>query len=265
MTYVATVRRFAEHFGKSPELATEEDLRLYFLFLTQERKISRSTLTIALCALKLLFETTLHRSWPTLKLLRPAKEKKLPVVLSRAEVGKILRAVRDPVCRLCLRTIYACGLRLSEGLRLEISQIDGARQMLRVRGKGNKDRYVPLPLEILQELRHLWRFHRCPRWMFPRCEEGQMRASAQAEPIPTTTLSYAFKTATRASGVSKKAHIHTLRHSYATHLLEAGVNLRVIQEILGHTSPVTTAIYTHLTPVVRAAVAVSIKDVINGL
>src|ERR1043165_9181679 len=112
--YVTAVRQFARHFGKSPEQLNEEDVRRYFLFLTLERKFARPTATIAMCALKLLFQRALRRDWPTLKLLRPPKEKKLPVVLSRAEVRKVLGAVRNPLYRVCLRTIYACGLRLNE-------------------------------------------------------------------------------------------------------------------------------------------------------
>jgi site-specific recombinase XerD len=144
--------------------------------------------------------------------------------------------------RVCLSTIYACGLRLQEGLHLQISHIDGDRQLLHVcHGKGGKDRYVPLPQPILRMLRQYWSIHRNPVWLFPS------NHSAIQGPMDASGLQRAFRAARQESGILKPATIHTLRHSYATHLLEAGLNLRIIQDYLGHASPTTTAIYTHLT------------------
>lgn len=265
--YVSAVRVMAKYCRKSPGLITEEDLRRYFLHLTVERKVARSTATTTLCATKFLFQSTLRRDWPTLKLLRPPREKKVPVVLARQEVQRILASVRLAVPRVCLRTIYSCGLRLNEGRCLRVGDVDSARMVLHVHGKGNKDRYVPLPQRTLQELRDLWRTHRSPEWLFP----AQPRAALQGqspepgEPIAASALQGAFDRALSHSLVRKAAHIHTLRHSYATHLLEAGVNLRVIQCILGHSSPATTAIYTHLTEQARQAVQAPINELVNAL
>jgi len=265
--YTDAIRGLAKYYRKSPDLLTEEDLRRYFLHLTLEKRVARSTATIALCALKFLFQNTLQRPWPSLKLLRPPREQKVPVVLSRQEVQQILSSVRVPIYRVCLTTIYACGLRLTEGRCLRVSDVDAARMVLHVHGKGSKDRYVPLPQKILEQLRELWRSHHSPQWLFPALPRTSCPGIApeEGEPIRGTALQGAFDRALQQSLVRKAAHIHTLRHSYATHLLEAGVNLRVIQSILGHSTPTTTALYTHLTQQVRESVNQPINDLVNGL
>ena len=135
--YVATVASLAKYFGKSPALITEEELRRYFLHLTLEKKVARTTATLALCGIKFFFQNTLQRSWPCFQLLRPPKSKKLPPVLSRQEVQQILACVCQPRYRVCLTTIYACGLRLSEGLFLQVGDVDSARMLLRIHGKGS--------------------------------------------------------------------------------------------------------------------------------
>src|SRR2546425_749474 len=162
--YVGPVSGLAKPYHKSPDLISEEELRRYFLFLTLEKKVARATATIALCGIKFLFQNTLQRNWTAFKLLRPRREKKLPVVLSREEVRKILPCVRTPMYRVCLTTIYSCGLRLSEGLFLRIADVDSERMLLRIRGKGNKDRFVPLPQRSLEQLRALWLTHHSPSW-----------------------------------------------------------------------------------------------------
>jgi integrase/recombinase XerD len=150
--------------------------------------------------------------------------------------------------RACLTTIYSCGLRLGEGLRLEVRDIDSGRMLLHIRaGKGNQDRYVPLPGRTLLLLREQWKSHRHPTLLFPAKGQGGHGAPTATQPLCRTTLQRSFRLGLKASGVRKDAHIHTLRHSYATHLLEQGENLRQIQVNLGHKSPVVTALYTHLT------------------
>jgi len=253
--YVHAVARLVGWVGRPPRRITEEEVRRHFLYLTQEQKVARGTATIALCAIKFFFEKTLGRTWTTLELARPAPEAKLPVVLSREEVAAILAEVRIPVYRACLATIYACGLRLMEGARLAVSDIDASRMAVHVRGKGNHDRAVPLPKSILVMLRALWRTHRSPRWLFPaptRHGTGWSVANG-AGPVTRSSLQSAFRRALLKSGVRKAAHVHTLRHSWATHLLEDGVPLRAIQSYLGHASPRTTALYTHLTTRVHDA------------
>jgi site-specific recombinase XerD len=240
-SYRNAVRQLAQHFHKSPDTVTEEELRAYFLYLRNERKLARSTTTNVLCALKFLFERTLQREWPTLELARPPREHKLPTVLSREEVHRILGLVKVPVYRICLITMYSCGLRRMECIPLEVGDVDGDRHLVHVRqGKNSRDRYVPLPQRTLELLRSFWSVHRSPRWLFPsvlRCGEH----------VTPNAVHYAFFGALESSGIKKRAHMHTLRHSYATHLLENGVNLRLIQSWLGHKSPETTALYTHLT------------------
>lgn len=241
-SYLRAVRQLAAYCNKPPDQVTEEELRQYFLYLKNVKKAARGTITLALCGIKFFYEHTLQRQWATLALLRPPQEKKLPVVLSIEEVRQILARVRRWRYRVCLSTIYACGLRLQEGLHLQVTHIDGARQMVHVcHGKGGKDRYVPLPQPVLEILRQYWGTHRDPVWIFPSAHQtvnGPMDASG---------LQRAFHGALLDSGIQKPATVHTLRHSYATHLLEAGLNLRIIQTYLGHASPTTTALYTHLT------------------
>jgi len=265
--YVGAVRGLARYFNKSPDLVTEEELRRYFLHLTLEKKVARATATIALCGIKFFFQNTVRRDWTSLKLLRPPRSKKLPVVLSREEVKAILARVHKPIYRVCLTTIYACGLRLNEGRCLSIPQIDSARQLLHIHGKGSQDRFVPLPQKTLAGLRQLWPTHRSPVWLSPAVTRHGLAHSVQHDcgPITRSTLQRAFRLALHQSGVRKAAHVHTLRHSFATHLLEAGVNLRVIQVILGHATPTTTAIYTHLTQQVRESVHAPINELMNGL
>lgn len=246
--YISAIRRIAEHYGKSPDRITEEELRQYFLYLTHERQISRSTCTIYLCAVKFLYENTLQREWPTLKLVRPPKEKKLPVVLSQEEVRRILGHVYQLRYRVCLSTIYACGLRISEGISLQVTDIDSGRMLVHVhKGKGAKDRYVPLPQHILEQLRHCWVSHRNPVWLFPSGVHRRSLMAASKTHVCRKSVSRALQAALVASGIRKKATVHTLRHSYATHLLEAGINLRHIQSYLGHQALWTTSRYTHLT------------------
>jgi site-specific recombinase XerD len=247
-TYLRIVRQLAEHYGRSPDRISEEELRQYFLYLQNDKQVSPSTFTQALCGIKFFYEHTLQKEWTTFDLIRPRREKKLPVVLSVAEVRRILECLYHPLYRACLSTIYTCGLRLQEGVHLQVQDIDGDRMLVHVRqGKGAKDRYVPLPESTLEMLRQYWRTHRHPVWLFPTSTGSTVSPATASKPIHCSSVQKAFKAALHKSGVQKPATVHTLRHSYATHLLEAGVNLRIIQSYLGHSSPKTTAIYTHLT------------------
>ena len=265
--YIYAVHRLAQHFHKSPDVITDDERRQYFLHLTQVQHYARATVTIALCGIKFFFEQTLGKTWTSLALMRPPQTHRLPVVLSRDEVWRILHLVHLPVYRVCLITIYACGLRLLEGARLHVSHVDSARRLVHVTGKGQYDRYVPLPQTTLTLLRDHWRTHRSPQWIFPaHARQGKVyRVVPGAGPISDSSLQSAFRRALLQSGVHKRAHVHTLRHSYATHLLEAGVDLRLIQAYLGHTSPKTTALYTHLTPEVTRTAVDPIQHLMDGL
>jgi len=258
--YVRAVRQLAEYCKKAPDQISEKELRDYFLYLKNVKKASRSTQTIALCGIKFFYEHTLKRAWHTLEFVRTKREKKLPVVLSLEEVGKILALVDRIRYRVCLTTIYTCGLRLMEGIRLQVKEIDGKRKMLHIRhAKGNKERYVPIPDASLEMLRRYWETHRNRTWLFPAPQ------SQESKPMHESGVQRALRAAVRESGVQKKATVHTLRHSYATHLLEAGVSLRVIQGYLGHASPDTTAIYTHLTSKTKEQSQETINELVRKL
>jgi integrase/recombinase XerD len=265
-SYVRAVRQLAEHYHKSPDQITEAELRQYFLFLKNGKHYSRNTMTIAICGIRCFYQDTLSREWSIFGIVRPAPEKKLPVILSLTEVRQILGRVRLPRYRVCLSTIYSCGLRLQEGIHLQVADIDSARQMIHVRhGKGAKDRYVPLPERTLQLLRQYWATHRNPLLLFPSPGHGEVPLATSTEPMHKSSVQDAFHAALKESGNHKRASVHTLRHSWATHLLEAGVNLRLIQEWLGHSSPATTSVYTHLTVKAEQLGAAAINQLMSDL
>ncbi|MCA9980806.1 MAG: site-specific integrase [Anaerolineales bacterium] len=248
--YIRAVRQLAAHYHKPPDQITEEELRAYFLYLKNEKQASRSAQTIALCGIKFFYKQTLHREWQVFDLVRVPKAKTLPTVLSQAEVYRILTQLHHPAYRTCLTTIYACGLRLREAIQLQIKDIDSDRMWLHLRqGKGDKDRYVPLPQSLLPMLRHFWSTHRHPTWLFPARPAKDKSVVTVSNPRCPSGVQRAFKQALAESGLVKKATVHTLRHSWATHLLEAGINIRHIQQWLGHRSLQTTTRYTHLTQV----------------
>ena len=254
--YVQAIRQIAKHYHQSPDQLGEEQIRQYFLHLTQVRHVSRSHATISLCALKFFFERTLQRRWPVFALARPRRERKLPTVLSREEVRRLLACVDRPVFRAYFTTVYGCGLRRDEARLLRVEDIDGARGLLHVRGKGAQDRWVPLPAALLTQLREFWKTHRTRPWLFP-----SPRCPARPRPLSRRALQQAFGAARDRCALSKHPKIHTLRHCYSTHLLEAGVNLRLIQVSLGHKSPKTTALYTHVTEPALA----TLRDPVNAL
>jgi len=263
--YVGAVRQLAGYYMRSPDEISEEELREYFLYLANVKQNAHSSSTVAICAIKFLYETTLKREWPTLQLVRAPKAQKLPVVLSHEEVQKILSHLRRQHYQVCLSTIYACGLRISDGVNLQVRDIDRERMQLHVReSKGLRERYVPLPQRTLELLRIYWATHRNPVWLFPSRRWGSTPTIA-TQPMRPKGVSEAFQEARKASGVSKHATVHSLRHAYATHLLEAGVNLRRIQLYLGHRSLATTALYTHLMNHSQEGVTNPVDQVLEGL
>lgn len=264
--YVGAVKQLAEYYHKSPDLISDEELRQYFLYLKNDKHVSRSAYTHALYGIRFLYQHTLKRKEVALDWVRPPHEKKLPVVLSVDEVRRILGCLRCQRYRVCLTTIYSCGLRLQEGVNLQVQDIDSDRLMLHIRhGKGNKDRYVPLPSNTLTMLREWWTLHQHPVWLFPTWHVAGRPLASASQPMDVSGVQHAFKAALQDSGVHKPATVHTLRHSYATHLLEAGVNLRLIQAYLGHSSPQTTALYTHLTQPADDLAAQAINQVMADL
>jgi site-specific recombinase XerD len=241
--YLLAVRQFIDHIAREPETFTDEDVRGYVLYLREHKKLAPSTINVAVHSLRFFFIHTMQRDWKIFDLLRVHKPRRLPVVLSRNEVRGLLSAVRHPVRRMALATIYALGLRLNEALALETGDIDSERLMVWVRdGKGARDRAAPLPRPLLTRLRHYWKSER------PASSTKHLFVPPNGQrPLHETTLQKTFTAAWRGLELDKHATIHTLRHSYATHLLEAGISLRTIQQLLGHKSLRTTELYMHVT------------------
>ena len=190
------------------------------------------------------------------KKIRQPKQKRLPNPLSDAQVRSLLPRLRNPIYRACSTVIYACGLRAGEGTGLEIAAIDGVNRLLRIIGKGNKERVVPLPQQVLDDLRKFWTTHRNPRWLFPN--------QAGDGPIGRGALARGVAIAAREVGIAGVT-LHSLRHSYATRLIERGVNLGVVQILLGHGSIKTTTIYTHLTEPTRTSLTRILDELMTGL
>lgn len=246
--YVRAVVQLSNHFQKSPEQISDEELRRYFLYNKNIRQWSRVASTISLCGIKYFYTLTLQRPWTSLKFVRPQKEKQLPVILSRKEVKSILDHVSYPHHRACLKVIYSLGLRIGEGTNLQVSDVDSDRMFIHIhRGKGNKDRYIPLPQRTLQILRAFYKMHRNPIWIFPAPGRGSHnKMPTNDQPIPISSIQIAFREAKTAAGIHKRVSVKHLRHAYATHLLEAGVDLRYVQQYLGHDDPKSTMIYTQM-------------------
>jgi site-specific recombinase XerD len=224
-SYVYAVSQLAAHYRRSPDRLEEQDIRQYLLFLVSGKKVSRSTFSIALAAIRLLCNEVLGRGFGTLDVAKPRYQKTLPVVLTRQQVWRVLGHVRIDVYRLCLTTIYVCGLRLTEGCMLKVSDIDAAGGVVRIRGKGGRHRDVPLPVSTLKLLRLHWRTHRSPTWLFPAVTRHGNEYSVRpgCAPITRDSVQSALRRAVKLSGINRPAHVHTLRHCYATHLLEDGV------------------------------------------
>lgn len=237
--YVNHVFWLARFYRRSPDELTEEQVRAYLVHLVQQKQISWSHYNVTVCALRFLYESTLGKPWVVRHVPFAKRPKKLPCVLSSDEVLSLLKCVPKLGHRMVLMTIYATGLRISEATRLQPADIDGQRMVILVRqGKGAKDRQAPLSPLLLESLRAYWRSTRPKLWLFPGKDENQ--------PVHRQTVAQACAAAARKAGLTKHVTPHTLRHSFATHLLEAGVDLRTIQQILGHSQLRTTAHYTHV-------------------
>lgn len=258
--YLLAVRLFLRRTKLAPGDVGEEDVRQYILHLKEERKQAPSSVNIAVCALRFFCAETLGREFDVFGLTRIKRSKTLPNVLSREEVRRVLGVVKHPVRRMALTTIYALGLRLGEGLRLETGHLASDRQVVMVKsGKGAKDRTVPLPQPLLARLRQYWKKER------PASETKLLFVGDEGKSIHETTLQKTFKVASKEAGLPRHATIHTLRHSYATHLIEAGVSLRAVQDILGHTNLKTTEVYMHLTMPGRERVQEVVDQLMQGL
>lgn len=237
--YVRHVAKFAEYFGKSPERLGPEDVRTYQVYLTREKDASWGVLNVTACALRFLYHITLKRGWAVERIPRAKRPRQLPVILSQDEVSRFLTSVGGLKYRAILTMAYAAGLRISEVVSLRVADIDSGRMVIRIeQGKGGKDRYVMLSPHLLDLLRAYWKEKRPGEWLFPGGRRGRHISPCMVEQV--------CKKVSAAAGLRKRVTVRSLRHSFATHLLEAGSNLRVIQMLLGHRSLETTARYLHV-------------------
>jgi len=229
-----------DHRSQSPEVLGPEEIRSYQIYLTNERKLATGSILIAIAALRFLYKVTLHKDWKVEEIIpAPKKPQKLPIVLSPEEVLQFLSCVQSIKHRTILTICYAAGLRISEAMGLKVADIDSKRMVIRVEhGKGQKDRYVMLSPKLLQILRAWWPVHKPKQWLFP----GDRVESC----ISSDAVELACQKAHRHSGIAKPVTPHSLRHSFATHLLESGTDVRTIQLLLGHRSLATTARYLRI-------------------
>ena len=238
--YIGWVAKFAKHYGKRPDQLGEEEVRRYLLYLLQERKLAHSSVNVACSALQFFYRVTLKRREAEVSLPRPRVPSKLPQILSREEVAALFENTPNPKHRVFLMTTYAAGLRLAEVCQLKVCDIDSDRMTIRVeQGKGAKDRYTQLSPRLLVELRRYWAAHRPKVWLFPGARDA-------GQPLLPQTAQHIFYAAKERAGITKQCGIHGLRHAFATHLLEAGVDVHTIQRLMGHGSLSTTARYLHL-------------------
>lgn len=243
--YLAVVAGLAAYYRRSPDQLSQDDVQRYLLHLIEERKLAWSSTNQAACALRFFFHVTLKQ--PDAGFIIPSRKApaKLPEILSRSEVDRILGACTSLRHRAILMTTYAAGLRVSETCSLKLADIDSRRMMIRVaNGKGGKDRYTLLPPLLLETLRLYWRAARPVQWLFPKTDGSC--------PINISQVQKMFQAAKRRAGVKKEGGIHSLRHAFATHLLEAGVDIHTIGRLLGHDKITTTARYLHLQQQVAA-------------
>jgi site-specific recombinase XerD len=240
--YLGTVKDFARYFGKSPDKLGQEDLRQYQLYLLNERKLSVGTIVARIAALRFFFVKVLRRPYRQVDLVYPKQSERLPVILSEEEVARLIESASSSYHRVILMTLYGTGLRREELCRLKLTDIDSQRMVIHVRqGKGNRDREVPLSPRLLEVLREYWKWRKPKIFLFP----SQQRKRCE-QPITSKTVYYAVQEAARRAGIQKKVAPHLLRHSWATHLLERGTDLKTIQVLLGHVDLESTTIYLHL-------------------
>jgi site-specific recombinase XerD len=257
--YMKVLRRLAGRVGGDPAGLDEAEVRAHVLHLKEQRAYAPSSIRTAVAALRVYYGLHLGRDWKLFDLVRSPDRQRLPQVLTRAEVARLFAVIREERFRVVLRLIYACGLRVGEAVNLEVGDLRGGERVHIRQAKGNKDRYVPLPGWMLADLRPWWKTHRHPRWIFPGVGRGWRAApeaaaqlAAAVEPMSIPSIQHCMRLAVAGAGLPKGTCVHTLRHSYATHLLEESVSIRLISAYLGHASLETTVIYTHLTAVNEA-------------
>ena len=263
--YTRSIRMLVDYYHKTPDKISEQELQDYFLHRKNVDKWAPATMRICYSGIKFFFINVIKRDWHTLKLIRAKREQRLPNVMSCNEVQAILKAAKTPQNKAYLTVVYSCGLRLHEALYLQVRDIDSDRMLIHVHcGKGAKDRYVPLPDSTLHILRNYWKRHRNPVWIFPRLGQSGKEGPTAKTPMSKSSVHGALKRVLKQLKFKKRISVHTLRHSYATHLLEAGVNIRRIQQYLGHSSLNTTTLYLHLTTQGHERAYIIINDLMKG-
>ena len=250
-SYVRNARKFSEFLKRDPDSASEDDLRRYLLYIKNDAHWSSSTINVAQQALKRFFTLTCPQTWATLKLVRARGELKLPVVISISEVHTLLKLIEKPSMFCFFTVVYSLGLRLQEALNLHVKDIDSKRMLVHIhRGKGAKDRLVPLPESTLQVLREYYKTHRNKDWIFPTEGKNHSQAPTAENPMGESSVQGTIKAVLEQLNWDNRGiSTHTLRHCYATHLLEGGVSIKLIQKYLGHAHLTSTMIYLHVTTV----------------
>ena len=241
--YLHAVEAFALHFGKSPDKLDQEHLRQYQLHLLHDRKFTVGTIVSTIAALRFFFVRVLRRPYREIDLVYPKRPERLPTVLSQEEVGQLIASASNLLDYAMLTTLYATGVRRTELIRLKTEDIDSQRMIVHIRqGKGNRDRDVPLTPKLLETLREYWRWMKPKTYLFP----GMVNGWRADKPLTPKCVWTAVRDAAKRAGIKKRVSPHTLRHSWATHLLENGTDIRTIQLLLGHAELEATTVYLHL-------------------
>ena len=260
--YVRAIRKLADFHQKSPDKLTENHLRQYLLHQIVDLEVAAGTQSVLLSGIEFFYRTTCPRKWTVLDQTKLNYTCALPEVVTQSQVFQMIDASRTFRLKCFIWTAYTLGLRIGEAINLQVGDVDGERMMVHIhRGKGAKDRYIPLADSTLSVLRALWSTHRNPTFLFPAEGRDHQNGSQSKTPMSISTVQGAIRQITQQLNFGKKVSTHTLRHSYATHLLEAGISLKAIQKYLGHKSLQTTLVYLHLTETAE----VDSREVINQL
>jgi len=267
--YLRYLRKLAKRVKRDPATLDEAAVRAHLLYLKDKHGYSPSSMRTACAAMRAYYGLHLGHDWKLFDLVRSPSALTLPQVLTRAEVARLFGVIREERFLVILRFIYACGLRIGEAVKVEVGDLRGGERVHVRGGKGNKDRYVPLPPAMTAELRAFWKTHRHPRWVFPgvgrgwrETPGGKERLARAQEPMGVGSIQHCMRLAVAEAGLPKGTCVHTLRHSYATHLLEANVSIRLISAYLGHVSLDTTLIYAHLTAVNEASARTAVAGLL---
>ena len=265
-SYVRAVQQLQNFYSLAPEEISEEQVRGYWLYCKEDLGWSTATLRIAYSGIQHFYTFTVKRDWEVLRAVKFERQVTYPVVLSLDEVRLLLQSAPNQANRAFFTLAYGCGLRVSEAIHLRVGDIDGQRKCVHVhQGKGGKDRYVPVADDVLGVVRDYYRTHRNPTWVFPAHGRSGTGAHTADHPVSITTVQGAMRRTLHRCGITKAVHMHTLRHSYATHLIEAGVPVRHVQECLGHESLASTMIYLHITSHGREESRARLNQLMRGV